>query len=821
MPTQQEPLAKPSGITIADHTRHVVEECGRILEAYPFLAEKYRRLTGGGDLAEMLGQAAADHDLGKKHPRWQRACRADYAVYRRWRGANGHDPDGVERERYAEFEAAVGRGAVKRPGRLMKAGLRHEIASLMRMPRRSPEVYAAVAAHHGKLSARHEHRWREDGREEGDREGPFYPLYKQFKVGDDANDRKKADALSLAAVLRKRYRFDAIRALLQFADTRASRMESLERAALSPLERWRFTWPREWYRDGAPSYRPVQREALAMAESDEFVTILRAPTGSGKTAAAMLWADRQVRRGRADRLVVAMPTRFTANALAKSAEDLAGATGLYHSTAFFTRYEALSDAEKSQARETHLMAQRLATPTTVCTIDHLLLSLSGVRESHHATFFFLANAAVVLDEADFYDAYVQANLRCLLDALRALEVPVLIMSATVPESARTFYGVGQAIVDVDAAEAAEREPPVRRVRYGGEAAAPADQRELLAEMLRRGNGIVYANTVARAMAYRRYLRELQRESDPDSETEIVLYHSRFTEPHKREKEERLEALLGPGAWAAGDVNAIAVLTQIGEMSINISTSLMLSEVCPWDRLSQRLGRLNRFRRQTDAECVVVAPMKDGALYPAPYGEYVRGEGWQESEPLSRTLDMLKGFAAEGQYVTPVEMTGYVNELYRELEALTPAARRNVKAYEELIRSTMLILPDVKSDDDTGEADTWSARQIGPQATVLTKVPPHLGNWGEWQAWKLRYGLEVPVYQVEKDQRQPVPKLTKGAVAIGWKDEPDEVGFYHTPLNDEDAGVLAGSGDEVYNAELGLYGIYDLGTRAEDLADDDG
>ncbi len=815
----REPLAKPSGITLADHTRHVIEEAGRIMEAYPFLAEKYRRLTGE-DLSEILGVAAADHDLGKAHPEWQDACRADYEVYRAWRKSRGLNPDGVERERYAEFEAAVRRKSVQRPAHLMHSGLRHELASLLHMPKRTPVIYAAVAAHHGKLAVRHERRWREDGRRSSDEEGPFWALYTQFKRGDDANDRKKPEALDLATVLRKRYQYDAVRALLQFADTRASRMESLEREALALLERWSFKWPEDWRPNGKPSYKPVQRLALEMAESDDFVSILRAPTGSGKTAAAMLWADRQIVRRRADRLVVAMPTRFTANALANSAEDLAGATGLYHSTAFFARYADLTDAEQSQARETHLMAQRLATPTTVCTIDHLLLALTGVREAHHATFFFLANAAVVLDEADFYDAFVQANMRFLLDALRALEVPVLIMSATVPESAREFYGVRAEIIDADRAEAAEEAPPRRRVRYGGEVSAPADQRAVLVEMLRRGNGIIYANTVARAMAYRRYLRELQAEIDPDGEAEVILYHSRFTEPHKRDKELELERRLGPKAWAAGKVDAIAVLTQIGEMSINISTSLMLSEVCPWDRLSQRLGRLNRFREQENAECVVVAPIKDGKLYPAPYGEYVRTEGWRESHYLNRTLTHVQGFDEEGQYVTPVEMTGYVNKLYGELEELTANARRNVKAYEELVRSTMLILPNVKSDD-AGESDTWNARQIGPQATVLTKVPSHLDNWGEWQAWKLRFGLEVPVYQVEKDQRQLAPKLTLSAVEIGWKDEPDKIAFYHTPQGDESLGILAGTGDEVYNAELGLYGIYDLGASSIQLADDAG
>ena len=794
-----------------------------ILAAYPFLVAKYVRLTGGADLVADLRAAAEDHDLGKATPQWQSACRADYEVYRAWRQSQGLDPDGVDRHAYVKFEAFAKTSPAGRPTALMRAKLRHELASLERMRKgNNGYVTTAIAAHHGKLAMRHEHRWLEDGRTSESGEGPYYRHWKQFKCADDRNDGARADAVDLPAVLRKRYRYDAVRALLQLADTRASRMESKGREALASLQAWAIDWPHQ-LPDGRPSYRPVQRRALEMAEADDYVQILRAPTGSGKTGAAMLWANRQVERGRADRLVVAMPTRFTANAVSQDANKMmTGETGLYHSTAFYTRFGEATGAAMEQAKETHALAQKLVTPTTVCTIDHLLLALTGVREAHHATFFFLANAAVVLDEADFYDAFVQANLKFLLDALRALEVPVLIMSATVPESAREYYGVSTPIEDVDRDEAKERTPPVRRVRYGGEVQHPADQRVVLTEMLQRGNGIVYANTVARAIAYRRYLRELQSEIDPSRAVEIILYHSRFTEPHKVAKEKRLKAALGPQAWEAGKVRAIAVLTQIGEMSINISTGLMLSEVCPWDRLSQRLGRLNRFYLQQDATCVVVAPMKDGALYPAPYGEFVRGKGWSPSEPQRRTVEHLREIGAGGQAVTPIEMTGYVNELYRELEALSPLARANRKAYERLVRSTVLILPDLRGDDETGEADDWSARHIGPQQTVLTLVPPglHVANWSDWQAWKLEYGLEVPVYLIKKDARQTSPRLSRAPVLIGYQDEPDQVEIYHTPQSSDNDAVLAGGAHDVYTAELGLSGLFDEPPPTEGDIDDD-
>ena len=817
-------LAKPSGITLDDHTRHVREEALRILDAFPFLERKYRRLTGGKDLRRMLREAADAHDLGKGAPQWQRACRTDYEVYRRWRRRKGLDPDVVNAADYRRFEDETkGDKGFSAGKALRNSRLRHEFASLDRATGLSSAPMVAVAAHHGKLAERHRRRWREDGGGSATEHGPYYRTFVQFIRW--AEELRKGD---VSAVLRKRYTYDVLRGLLRLADTRASRMES--GGDLAPLEPFSVQWPDDWYDDGRPSYRPVQRIALEMAEADAYVQILRAPTGSGKTAGALLWARRQVERGRADRVAIALPTRFTANALAAGAVDLAGETGLYHSSAFFNRYGELTGAQKAQAREAHALAQRLATPVTVSTIDHLLIALTGAREAHHDTFAFLTHAAVIIDEADFYDPFVQANLKFLLDALRALQCPVLVMSATVPESARVYYGVEAQIVDADKAkaeaeaeaEAKEQTPPQRVVVYAGEVAEPADAALILRRMLSEGRGIVYANTIARAMAYRAYLEDL-RDEEEAWDVPVIVYHSRFTEPHKKAKEDLLVASLGKAATeSATGSRGIAVLTQIGEMSINVSAPLMLSDACPWDRLSQRIGRLNRFRENESATCYVVAPIKKSELYPAPYGEYKQGAGWQASAPLTQTLEHLaREFGGDGQDVTPLKMTGYVNALYPEATTLNAGESANVEAYERLVRSNLLVIQDAGEDEDSGSVGMWQARQIGPQVTVLTVRPSRCRDWDEWQLIKLRYGLEVPRYMVERDQdgRRGKKVLQADSIKIGFNDEPDEVPFYYAPTRDaEDDDLLVGR--PAYDADFGLFGLYDVGTSREQLAAQD-
>ena len=120
----------------------------------------------------------------------------------------------------------------------------------------------------------------------------------------------------------------------------------------------------------------------------------------------------------------------------------------------------------------------------------------------------------------------------------------------------------------------------------------------------------------------------------------ILYHSRFIEPHKKEKEEELIKALGKDAWENGTAKGIAILTQIGEMSVNISADIMLSDLCPIDRLVQRAGRLSRFNKII-GQLYVLIPMKEGSTYPAPYGDCLL---YTSPSPRDRTRSRMPSSA---------------------------------------------------------------------------------------------------------------------------------------------------------------------------------
>lgn len=775
-PLPGEQLAKPSRnvVTLRDHRQHVFDEAKGALAAFPGVVSTHDRMTSG-DLRTSLLTAAWLHDLGKEHPDWQRACRLDR-------------------------EQGGGRN-------LMRSGLRHEFASLGYALEQTPDlslaVRVAIAAHHGKLSHRFEHRWQHDA------DGAFVDTWGRFLAESREPDARDRGDARWRRRLMQRYTLAGARSLLRLADVRASRAEQGKwNPALAALA---FE-----IKDPFPDLKHVQAKALDLAEANAPVSVLRAPTGSGKTYASLLWAEHHVRAGRADRLVIAMPTRFTSNALAVDLSAKLGDTGLYHSSAWNIRY---GDVERNspdgdRAAQIHRLAFLLATPATVCTVDHLLMALTGAREDHHAILFFLASAAVVVDEADFYDPFVQANLQVLLRALRVLEVPVLVMSATVPDAAAPFYGSTERVAQADQ----EREP-LRSIAYLGEAEGAADVADVLGEMIAGEAGIVYCNTVARALNVYRWLSD--KANNPD-DVPVFLYHSRFTEPDKKDREQDLTDAVGRDAWKQGSARGIAVLTQIGEMSVNVSAPLMLSDLCPWDRLAQRAGRLNRFGEADTAgggRLVVVTPTKDGAFYPAPYGSW--SNGWMPGAAIAATrTDIEAGFGTDSTPVTAADFSEAVNRLYPDPTVFDTSAESNRDELRRMMQDHWMIQPgtprkpDPADEDSAQVGDAWRARDIPPQVVVLTDPPDERlsaqgvdeANLFVFESYaSLRQavdavGVSVPKGLAEREIKSGRGRLVAFPFAIGTdsvrRDEIDGIAYLVAPRSTAD-------GASFYEPAVGL------------------
>lgn len=716
-------LAKPSGITLEQHNKDVVKESLSICQVLPASLSKYSKMVGK-NLTNLLCASAEWHDEGKKHNKWQTACWKDYQNYKVWKTKN---PEGNFLKYSKECQDEAGEN-------LRKNNFRHEMESLRIVVPQGDLLMSqkvAIAAHHTKLGRRYEDKWKACE--------AYRSLWIEFRRTSSSITLKNDFSLLCSAHME----YDAIRGLLQLADHRASAKEEEEEAEdIYILEPFSYTFP-------YTQKRGVQKIVEDNWKKD-FI-LLRAPTGAGKTDAALLWASKQIEAQRADRLIFAMPTRFTANAISVNVSKELGQTGLYHSSA----WSAISDRVKnneislSDALNQHKMARCLLSPITVCTIDHLLMSLTMTREDHHLISYNLANSCVVIDEADFYDDFTLANIQYLLKVLYEWKVPVLIMSASLPDSSLSLYQSTGYKVD----SILEDSHDVNKNRKRFEIKDIIDYNEfkdidpLIEKCFERGNGILYMNTVDSAIALYKHICSDKKRTKEEIDN-IHLYHSRFTEPDKLKKEKEIINALGKKAWDEGTAKGIVIMTQIGEMSINISSEIMISELCPIDRMIQRTGRLCRFSDYT-GKLYVLIPYRNKTIYPAPYG-IIENNCWIPSKAFLMTKDVLhlKSYSSD-------DMTFLLNNVYKEKFEFSSEAKRNVRELEEMFRDNWLICPRDVSDKDDVESKEWRSRNIVYQDDVFVCPPPthQFRNYSEFLEYKLLYAISLPEYLVIKGKNK--------------------------------------------------------------------
>lgn len=748
-------LAKPSGISLQEHTQNVVDEGAYLMSSFKITDKKYFNRTGV-ELSKRLKGACQFHDEGKKEPTWQEACQKDYTNFLKWQ----IDNNGKSFEEYSNTKwNEAGKN-------LRESGVRHEIFSLIQHEKYnfSPFVKVAIAAHHAKLSNRHDERWiKKNGINGKDNWTEGLALWKYFKSLEGL-----AQLPHFKGTVSKFYEYSGVRGYLQVADHRASAKE--ENNPYPSIDAFTYSFNEEWTK------RPVQE--IADKYWEDKLLLLRAPTGAGKTDAALLWASKQIGSGRADRLVIAMPTRFTSNALAINTASSLSKTGLYHSSAWFNRYHKKvkeGGLKQKEAKKEHEAARLLLTPVTVCTIDHLMMAMTLTREDHHTILFNLANSCVVIDEADFYDEFTQANILVLLEFLNQLDVPVMIMSASLPESSLEMYRKSGYNVDTIREDIFEIDKPRCALKSKREYVEVNELGDLLKQCIVEEKAIIYANTVARAMEFYEWFKK--KNIDP------ILYHSRFTEPDKMDKEELLIKHLGKDAWKNGTAKGIAILTQIGEMSVNISANLMISELCPIDRLVQRAGRLCRFNRDKIGELHVIIPQKDEKLYPAPYGTFKQRKGWEPIEPLTQTLSLL-----EIKNYSPKSFIDLVNHVYPKIKDFSVKSELNAKSLKRLFLYNWIIGPKETPKEEDNDTTFWKSRDIVNNNTVFTKKPDKsFSYWADFQAFKCENSIELPGYLIEKGIKYN--KIGKDKIYINNYDTKEPIYYAF---------------EGVYAPDLGLY-----------------
>ncbi len=427
---------------------------------------------------------------------------------------------------------------------------------------------------------------------------------------------------------------------------------------------------------------------------DAGLTIVEAPTGSGKTEAALAYAWRLIEFGLADSIVFALPTQATANAMLGRLELVA--TKLFdqnpnvllaHGSARFNKkfikikHTALEGYEQedgwvqcsawlAESRKRVFLGQ-----IGVCTVDQVLISVLPVKH-RFVRGFGVGRSVLVVDEIHAYDAYMYGLLEEVLRQQKESGGSALLLSATLTEFQRRQLLKSW---DSELTQINEATPYPLLTWTAGKNALPfiLDETQLPSplnvklepfispDMLPDNNLLeriieaaetgaqvaIVCNLVDDAQQLAKRLRE-------KTNLPVDLFHARFCYKHRQEKE--LAAIARFGPYGSRSEGRIVVATQVIEQSLDLDFDWLISQLCPIDLLFQRIGRLHRHSRSTRPAgfehpiCTVLMPEGHD------YG--LHGVIYANTRALWRTS---KKILLENRVLFPAAYRGWIKDVYKE------------------------------------------------------------------------------------------------------------------------------------------------------------
>ena len=382
--------------------------------------------------------------------------------------------------------------------------------------------------------------------------------------------------------------------------------------------------------------RPFQQKASEFQGN----LLLTAPTGSGKTEAALLWANAQQDAGR--RIFYVLPYTASINAMLHRLQDEKGLNlgeniGALHGKANYFAYQDLCERKYEkvsaarEAKEMQNLSRQLYRPLKIITPFQIVKAFFGVKgwDSQLAEF---AGGLFIWDEIHAYDARTTALIITALENLENLGAKSLFMSATFPEFLRAK--LHEVIPDLYEQPIDLEEPEEKRLwteprhcveRLSGEI---FDHIDAIRDDLNQGKSVlVVCNTVARAQDAFKLLE--------DGVDRAELLHGRFILRDRQQIEGRL------------DQAQLLVGTQAIEVSLDLDFDTIYTEPAPIDALIQRFGRVNR---KGEKGVVAVRICEIGGS---------NDRFFYDEERIAKTLENLQ----TGQELTQLSVAEIVNTVY--------------------------------------------------------------------------------------------------------------------------------------------------------------
>lgn len=372
--------------------------------------------------------------------------------------------------------------------------------------------------------------------------------------------------------------------------------------------------------------RPAQE---FMIRNREHNVVMAAPTGSGKTEAALLWLN-------GEKGFYTLPLKVSSDAIYNRIKKQYGfkEAALLHSDSL-NSYLKESEGDLERGYRNYEQAALFSNPLTVCTVDQLFKFVYKAlgTEIFAAT---LKYSKIIIDEIQSYSPKIVAALIYGLSEIERMGGRFAIITATFPPVLKYFLEKRGLLENKDYiwhdfSDTALKSRHKMQLLEGDftfdEIAKAAGEVKVL----------VICNTVSKAQSVYMELK--------NRDIEAGLLHSRFIRKHRDILEKNIMDF-SADEKAAG----VWVTTQIVEASLDIDFDILYTEMCTADSLLQRMGRCNRAgRKETKMSNVIIFHNRSGCgtIY--------------DRDIYERSAELLKKYI--GKEFSESDKTAYINEVY--------------------------------------------------------------------------------------------------------------------------------------------------------------
>jgi len=353
-----------------------------------------------------------------------------------------------------------------------------------------------------------------------------------------------------------------------------------------------------------PDPYPHQERIFELLAQGKNV-ILQAPTGSGKTRAALdpfisAFAGHTETTGTFPRkCIYSVPMRVLANQFHYDYSEIIASQDLDLRLSIQTGEQPTDPDFKAD----------LVFATIDQTLSSFLLSPYGLsRRKANLNAAAVMGAYLVFDEFHLFDPI--STLPTTLQMLQMLKgiAPFVLMTATFSSS--MLEGLAKTLdAEVVPSSDAERErfkdlPSQRKTRRYHVATQSLTAEAVLREHQTRS--IVVCNTVERARALYELLCTTK-----DADVEVLLLHSRFLPEDRKATEEVIRTRFGKADTSRGSL--ILVSTQAIEVGLDITSTRLHTELAPANAIIQRAGRCARYEGNEGDVFIYRQVIEAGAL----------------------------------------------------------------------------------------------------------------------------------------------------------------------------------------------------------------